>query len=162
EAVKFTARVAAVNLQTFYPLGLPDTIQGVIRQAEMQGGGTVKQPTVNGNATLQNLSVNGEVFPQASLNLSSSGTKLDVQLDAGRNLTLKAQIDTASSDYPFSGRANFIQYPIEHIAKLSEGLIVVTGNTNVSGSLKDSGRLRGDGRVESANITIRGTEIQPT
>src|SRR5262249_34864443 len=42
EAVKFTARGNSVNLQTFYPLGLPDTIQGMIRQADVRGDGTLK------------------------------------------------------------------------------------------------------------------------
>src|SRR5262249_2005463 len=46
EAVKFTARVNAVNLDTFRPLGLPDVVKGVIRQATVQGDGTLKQPTL--------------------------------------------------------------------------------------------------------------------
>src|SRR5262249_19157217 len=162
EAVQFAARVNAVNLQMFYPLGLPDTIQGVIQQAELQGTGTIKQPRVSGNATLQNLSFAGETFPQARLNLTSSGTKVDMQLDPGRNLNLQAQVDTAASGYPFTGRANFTQCPIERIAKLSEGSIRVTGNANLSGSLTDSSRLRGEGRIERADIRIRETDVQPS
>src|SRR5262249_52815793 len=48
EAVKFAARVNSLNFQTFYALGLPDAIQGVIRQADVRGEGTIKQPRLNG------------------------------------------------------------------------------------------------------------------
>src|SRR4030095_4506372 len=34
QSVEFTARVNSVNLQMFYPFGLPDAIQGVIQQAD--------------------------------------------------------------------------------------------------------------------------------
>ena len=161
EAVKFTARVNSVNLQTFYPLGLPDAIQGVIRQADVRGDGTIKQPHLNGNAILQNLSVNTEVFSQARMDVASTGTKLDVKFDAGRNLNIQAQIDTAASGYPFTARADFIQYPFEHIANLSDGSIIATGNANLSGSLSDASRLRGEGRIESADIRVRETTVRP-
>jgi autotransporter translocation and assembly factor TamB len=111
DAVKFTTRVNSVNLQMFYALGLPDSVQGIIRQADIRGEGTTSRPNIRGNATLQNLSVAGEVFPQARVDLSSTGTKLDVQLDAGRNLNASAQIDTAAASHPFTAHANPFNIP---------------------------------------------------
>jgi translocation and assembly module TamB len=163
QSVEFTARVNSVNLQMFYPFGLPDAIQGVIQQADLQGHGTIQQPNVRGTATLQNISIDGETFPQVRVALASMGTKLDAEFDAGRNLNLKAQIDTAAPGYPFTARASFIQYHLEHVAKLSEGSsIIATGNANVSGVLSDSSRLRGEGRIETADIRVRDTTLHPT
>ncbi len=161
EALKFSARVNSVNLQMFYPLGLPDSIQGVIRQADLQADGTLKQPNVRGNAILQNLSAGGEVFPQARVDLLSTGNKLNVKLDGGRNLNLEANIDTAAPGYPFTARASFTQYSLEHFAKIS-GSIVATGTANLSGLLTDTSRLRGDGRIESADIRVQDTTLKPT
>ena len=83
-------------------------------------------------------------------------------LDAGRNLNLKAQIDTTQPGYPFTASVNFIQYPVEHIAKFSGGSIIATGNANLSGLLTDNSRLRGDGRIENADIRIQETTLKPT
>jgi len=162
EAIKFNARVNTVNLDTFRPLGLPDVIKGVIRQATVQGDGTLKQPTLQGNGILQDLSVNGEIFPEARVNVATTGNKLDVELDTGPRLNLKGQIDTAAAGYPFTARAVFNQYSVEHIAQFSQGSIVATGNANLSGLLTDSSRLRGDGRIESADIRVQDTNLKPT
>jgi translocation and assembly module TamB len=162
EAVKFTARVNAVNFDMFRPLGLPDVVQGVVRQADLQGDGTVKSPNIHGSAVLQNLSAGGEVFPEARVELASTGTKLDVDLAAGRNLNLKAQIDTSAAGYPFTARANFTQYPLDRVAKFSGGSIVATGNANLTGLLTDGSRLRGEGRIETADIRIQETTLRPT
>ena len=80
EAVNFTARVNSVNLETFRPLGLPEIIKGVVRQADIQGDGTLRQPNLKGTAVLQDLSVNDEVFPEAQVVLASTGNRLAVDL----------------------------------------------------------------------------------
>jgi len=162
EAMKFTAQVSGVNLSMFYPLGLPETIEGIVRQADVQGDGTIRQPNARGNATLQNLSVNGEVFPEARITLASTGSKLDAELDPGRNLNVKAQIDTATTGYPFTARVNFTQYPLEHLARLSEGSIIATGTANLSGVLTDGSKIRGEGRIDSVDIRVRDTTLRPT
>jgi translocation and assembly module TamB len=161
EAMKFNARVNSVNLQMFYPFGLPNTIEGVVRQADLQGEGTLKQPSVHGSATLQNLSVSGEKFPQARMDVTSAGNKINVGLDAGRNLNLKAEIDSATSGYPFTAHVTFDQYNFAQIAKLSEGSIVASGNANLTGLLTDSTRLRGNGRIDNATIRVQDTTVQP-
>jgi len=161
EAVKFRAVVNSVNLQTFYPLGFPSEIQGVVRQADLRGDGTLKQPSVQGSATLQNLSINGRVFPEVRADLASSGSKLNAKLAAGRNLSINAEIDTATAQYPFTASVTFTQYALENITNISGGSLTATGNANVSGYLTDRSRIRGDGRIESADIRIQDTVLHP-
>jgi translocation and assembly module TamB len=161
EAVKSAARVSSVNLEMFRPLGLPDAIQGVIRQADLRADGTIKQPNLTGDATLQNLSVIGELFPEVKVHLASTGPKLDFALDTGRNLTLQAEIETAGSGYPFKAHAGFVDYPLERIARFSEGSLVVTGNADFSGLLTDSSSWRGTGRIDGAGLQIRETSVRP-
>ena len=161
DAVKFTARVNSIDLRMFHEFGLPDSVQGTIRQADLQGDGTMSRPNVLGNAAFQNLSVYGEAFPQARVELSSSGTELNVRLDAARNMSLTAQIDTAAGGYPFQAHASFTQYPLERIARFSDGTIIATGNANLSGKLSDQ-NLQGDGRIESAEVRIRDTGLRTT
>ena len=162
EALKFTARMSSVDLQTLHDLGLPDAVKGVIRQAEIQGSGTISSPNLKGNALLQNLAVNVEFFPEARVDLASTGTKLDVSLETGRSFSLKGQIDMAAQGYPYTARANFTQYPLEHVAKFSEGTLAATGIANLSGVLTDPSRLRGEGRIESAEIRVRQISARTT
>jgi translocation and assembly module TamB len=161
EAGKFNARVNSIDLKMFAPFGLPDSIQGVIRQAELQGEGTIRQPNIKGSATLQNLSLNGAMFPQTKINLTSTGTKLDVDLDAGQNLNAKVQIDTSVQGYPFTARTNFNQYVLENVPGVSGGSITATGTANVSGRLNDVKQVRGDGRIENATIRVQETVLTP-
>ena len=162
DALKFSASATSVNLQMFYPLGLPDTVQGVIRQASIQGDGTTSRPNIAGNGRIQNLSIHGEVFPQAQVELASKGSMLDAHVSAGKDVDLTAQIDTATKGYPFTAQAKFNQYPVERIAQLSEGTIRLTGNVDLSGLLTDRARLQGRGQIEAANLSLQGQELQTT
>jgi translocation and assembly module TamB len=159
-ALKFSARVTSVDFNALRPLGVPDSVQGVIRQANLRGDGTTSRPNIAGDATLQNVSFFGESFPQGRVELSSAGSKLDVRLDAAKNLGLSAQIDTGTAGYPFTARATFSQYPIERLAKIPQGTISVTGNANLAGQLSDIKRLRGDGSIETAEARIQDTSLK--
>ena len=160
EALRFNARVNSVDLQRFYRFGLPRSVEGLIRQADLQGQGTTRQPNIIGNATLQNLKVSDELFPQAQLDLTSSGNTMNVGLKAGRNLDVAAQINTAVSGYPFNARVNFTQYPLERIAKLQNGTITATGTANLSGNLNDQSHIKGSGRIETATIQVQKMDFQ--
>src|SRR5262249_30238716 len=65
EALKFDARLNNVDIHAFDELGIPDSVKGVIRQADVRGEGTTKQPNAKGTIFFQELSVYGEPFPQA-------------------------------------------------------------------------------------------------
>jgi translocation and assembly module TamB len=162
DVLKFSARVTSVNLQMFYPLGLPDVVQGVIRQANLRGDGTISHPNVTGNGTIENISIQGEVFPQAQFELTSMGSMVDLRLNTGKNVDLTAQIDTAAAGYPFSAQARFNEYSIEKIAGLSQGTITTTGRVNLSGLLTDRTRLRGQGQMESANMLLKDVPLHTT
>jgi translocation and assembly module TamB len=112
----------------------------------------MKQPNIKGSATLQNLKLADELFPQAQMDLSSMGNTLTVGLKAGRNLDVTGQINTAVSGYPFTARVSFVQYPLERVAKLQNATFTATGTADLSGNLKDQNQLKGNGRIETAEI----------
>jgi autotransporter translocation and assembly factor TamB len=159
DALMFNARATAVDLELFHRHGLPPSIEGVIRQADLEGQGTTSAPNIKGTATLQNLSVFGEAFPESRLNLSTAGTTLTAALTAGRNVSLKAEINTAAAGYPFTAQTNFTQYPLEGIAKLPRGNLIATGNANLSGALSDLSRLRGNGRIDVADLHVENIHL---
>lgn len=158
-ALKFQARVSSVDLQMFYGFGLPRSIEGTIRQASLQGDGTTTRPNIRGNATIQNLSAYGEVFPEARVDLSTQGSTLNAVLTTGKNITLSARIDTASSGYPFTAEAAFTQYPLEHIAHWSDGAIIASGTANLAGALANQSGIHGNGRIDRADIRVRQIDL---
>lgn len=162
DALKFNARATSVDLRNFHNHGLPQAIEGVIRQAELEGQGTTAAPNLRGVITLQDLSVFGEVFPESRADLSTNGTNLAVALTAGRNVNLKAQINTAAAGYPFTAQANFTQYPLERITRLPRGNVSATGKANLSGVLTDLNRLRGDGEIDTADIRVDAVDLRTT
>jgi translocation and assembly module TamB len=162
ENLKFSARLTSVDLQNLYPLGLPNVVQGVVRQAAVNGDGTLRHPNISGNGTIQNLSVQGEAFPQADIQMTSAGSKVDLQLTAGGNVTLMAQIETAATGYPFTAQASFNQYSLERIAKLTQGTITASGKVTLSGLLTDRNRLNGKGQIESADFRLQDTPLHTT
>jgi translocation and assembly module TamB len=143
-------------------LGLPSVVQGVIRQATLGGDGTLRSPNISGNGTIQNLSIQGEAFPQADIEMTSAGSKVDLRLTAGSNVNLMAQIDTAVTGYPFTAQASFNQYSVERIAGLSQGTITATGKVELSGLLTDRKRVNGKGTIESANMRLQDTPLRTT
>lgn len=160
DALKFNAHATSLDLQNFYRHGLPQSIAGTIRQADLQGDGTTNTPNVKGTATLQNLSVFGETFPESRADLASMGNTLTATVAAGRNINLKAEINTAAAGYPFTAQSNFSQYPFEHIAQLRRGNIIATGTANLAGTLTDLSRLRGDGRIASMDVKMEGVDLR--
>ena len=160
DALKFSALINSIDLETFYAAGLPDVVHGVIRQANIRGEGTIKQPNITGNATIQNLSIQGEVFPQAQVELASLGPNLEVRLNTGNNINLTAQIDTAATGYPFTAQARFRQYPVERLARIP-GTITATGNVNLFGLLTDRTRVRGQGQIEAADLRLQDVPDVP-
>src|SRR5439155_26225311 len=136
EALKFSALINEVDLETVYAAGLPDAVHGVIRQANIRGEGSLKQPNISGTGTIQNLSIHGEVYPQAEVELASIGSRLDDKLNTGTNINVTAQLDTAATGYPFTAQARFKQYPVERLARVP-GTVTATGNVSLSGLLTD-------------------------
>ncbi len=159
DALKFTVRGNSVNLRLLDALGFPDSVEGVIRQADLRADGTITRPNLIGDATIENLSVRGESFSQAQVKLTSTGTRLDLTLTTARNIALTAQIDTAGAGYPFKAQATLTQYPIKDIGNISQ--IRASGNANLDGFLKDRTQLRGQGRIE-ADFKFQNTPLRTT
>ncbi|HEY2382337.1 MAG TPA: translocation/assembly module TamB domain-containing protein [Terriglobia bacterium] len=159
-ALKFNLRAAAIDLQLLHRHGLPESVQGIVSQADLQGDGTASAPNIRGTASFQNLSVFGEIFPDSRADFSSAGPALTAALTASRDVNLKAQINTAVSGYPFTAQASFTQYPFARIAKFQRGTLTATGNASLSGTLTDLTRLRGDGKIETADVRIEGIDLR--
>ena len=162
DALKFSAHLTAIDLRRLDSLGLPESLGGTIRQADFRADGTRILPNIRGEAILQNLSFYDVVFPQARVEVSSTGSKVNLSLEAARNLSLTAQVDTAQTGYAFTARANFNMYALEGIARLPEGTITATGNASLSGLLTEPGKIRGEGRIESADARIRQRTLRTT
>ncbi len=162
EALKFSTHITNVDFNTLRWAGLPEVLNGTVRQADLDGDGTLKQPNVKGNAVVQNLSFKSQVFPLVRLDLVSNGSRLNAAITAAQNLVLTAQIDTAAAGYPFTGQATFTQYSLEQLAGLAEGTLSATGTATLTGLLTDSGTFKGQGRIDSAEASIQGQVIRTT
>lgn len=154
ETFKLAVDARSVNLDDLNDAGLPQPVRGVIRQAQIRGDGTRQSPNIRGDAVIENLEVFGEEFPQVSVVLSSTGSTLNVGLDAARNLRLSANIDTGVAGYPFKSTATFATYSLDQIAGMAEGTLTVSGSAAMSGLLSDPKSLKGDGRIDSAEARI--------
>jgi autotransporter translocation and assembly factor TamB len=162
EEVNFAVRVASLDFNYIRWLGLPRAINGVIRQADLQGDGTLKRPNIRGDATIQNLAFQGQVFPQVAVNVTSSQSLMNVTAKAGSDLALTAKIDTTAPGYPFTADAVFSRYPVERIARLTQGRIAASGRATVSGNLTELERISGNGNVESAEAVIQERTLHTT
>jgi translocation and assembly module TamB len=162
EALKFDASVRSIDLNNFRDSGLPESISGVITQADIRGEGTLRRPDIKGEAVIEKLQVFGEEFPRVRAELASADTTLNVTLDAARNLHLTAAINTAASGYPFRSTATFTSYSLERVIGISGGTITVTGSASLSGLLTDASSLRGEGRIESADARLEDRTVRTT
>jgi hypothetical protein len=160
EAIRFAARVSSVNFDSIKWIGLPDALQGTIRQADLQGDGILKQPSVKGTGVIENLSYKSEVFPVVRVNVTSSGSDVNASIEAARNLSLDVKVNAAGAGYPFTANAKFTQYGLEQIMGLSQGTMKATGTAVLTGVLNDPSKLRGEGQIETAEGIIQGRNIQ--
>jgi autotransporter translocation and assembly factor TamB len=164
DKVSFDMSVAALALDSIRDLGVPPSLTGTIERATFSGDVTRKQPTVEGKATLRNLSFFGEQFPVANVTVPrSTGYKVPLQLEAGTLLSLNVQLDLGTDGYPFAGSGSFNQYSVEKLAGLRDETLRLTGRADsLEGSLTDPTRLRGKGRIESAEMLVQGRQLKST
>jgi len=162
EAVKFSARVSSVDFNSIRWLGLPESINGVIRQADLQGDGTLKQPNVRGSGIIQNLAFKSEVFPQVRVTLTSRGSTVAATIDAAANLKLETEINTLGDGYPFTANATFTNYSLEKIAGFAQGSLTASGAASLAGLLNDSKTIRGQGHIDTAQAVIQNHVFRST
>jgi len=74
-SLKFSARVSAVDIQTFRDFGIPDSLRGVTSRAS-SGRRDHSPSNVRGEANDPEPGIYSEVFPQARVVLSSTGRDL--------------------------------------------------------------------------------------
>ena len=155
EALRFSARVSSVDFEELRWLGFPSEVSGVVAQATLTGAGTLRQPDLRGTAVIRNLKYKTETFPQIRVELNSAGPNVNATFQAGSTLTVTARVDTASKTYPFTAKASFDNYPLQHLAGMSQGTLSATGNATISGLLTNAQAFRGEGRIDSAAAQIQ-------
>lgn len=160
EALKFAARVTSVDFDSIRWIGLPEALKGTMSQADLQGNGTLKQPNVRGTGTIQNLALKTLAFPVVRVDVTSDGSTIHTTINAARNLNLVARINTAEPTLPFSAEASFTEYSLEQLAGLSRGSLHATGTAAISGLLKDTSSIHGQGRIEAADAVIEGRRLR--
>ncbi len=162
EAITFAIHVNTIDLKRFKELKIPETIEGVIQQADLTGTGTLKHPQVAGNLRLQNLSFFGETFPMARVDLTYQGTRISLKVSEMRNLDLTAEVDTGGSDYEFSAQADFRRYSIERLAGFKDGTLTVSGDAMLKGKLKDLASISGSGHIDPVEASFHNQTLRST
>jgi translocation and assembly module TamB len=162
EAMSFAVRVSAVEMSRLRPLGIPETVEGRIQQADLTGSGTRTHPEVDGTIRLQNLAFQGESFPTARIDVNTSGSMVSLKVSETRNLELTADIDTAKNGYPFTAKTKFKQYSIEKLANFKTGTLTVSGDADLKGSLSDLAHISGDGHIDPMELGIQDQHLQST
>jgi len=162
EAMTFAVHIVSVNFDRLRKLGMPDLVEGMIRQADLTGSGTRSHPEIDGTARLQNLALRGETFPTARVDLDSNGSRVNLKISEARDLDLTAQIDTAGKGYPFTAEAAFRRYPVEHLAGFTRGTLIVSGDASLKGALSDIANTSGTGHINPVEIAIQGQTLHST
>jgi translocation and assembly module TamB len=168
EALNFNVAIAnSLNMQRLRSLGvLPKDleVEGVIRTAEFTGSGTLSQPRIRGKADLRDIVFHGETFPQADVNVDTSGSQVNVTfVERAHNLKLTAAIDTSKKGYPFDADVSFDRYSIEKLVGFNQGTVTVSGDVVLkNGLLNDTSRLTGAGSVREVHIAVDGRSFQNT
>ena len=159
EEIKFEVRTAALDFDSLRETGLPEAVDGVIQEAQLTGDGNRNQPNIRGEAVVRNLTVFGETFPQARIQVRSTGPNVNLVLDAASNLNLTAQINAAGNGFPFTARASFTDYSIERLIGFEQGTVTLTGRADLAGTITDRSGLRGNGQIQSAAALIQGQQV---
>jgi len=160
EAFNFSVRVNSLDLARLRVLGFPAAVEGVVQEANFTGSGDRLRPQVQGRAVVRNAAFRGETFPEARVDVSSSGPRVKVRVDAARNLDLSAELDTSLKGVPFTARAAFKNYPIERLAGFGQGTASVSGEAQLTGLLTDLNVVKGSGKIEAAEMRVRDRLIQ--
>jgi translocation and assembly module TamB len=154
EEIDFQGSVAALNLNRIRDLGIPETIEGVVQRARLTVGGTIRQPRIGGDATIENLVFREEVFPRVRLQMSTAWPVLTAVLTEAGNLDLSARINLSDSSYPVQASAKFQNYSLEKLAQFSHGVLIASGDAELSGSLRGSSAFSAKGVIRAIRARI--------
>src|SRR5207249_10435998 len=91
---------------------------------------------------------------------ASVASKLNPRLNTVKTLNPTAQLDTATTGYPFTAQARFKQYPVERLARIP-ATVTATGSVTLSGLLTDRTRLRGQGQIEAPDLRLQDVPDVP-
>jgi translocation and assembly module TamB len=96
------------------------------------------------------------------MTIDTKGSQVTVRLFETRNLDITANINTSGAGYPFTAHADFKRYSIERLAGFTRGTLTVSGNAELTGSLKDIAHVTGGGQINPIEIGISNEPIHST
>ena len=148
------------RLEQFQWLGVPAGLSGEVRTAAFRVAGTVGEPQVEGQAVLEDVQVREQYLPEVVFEIETIARGMRAQIQAGPELSLAAEIDTAVDGYPFQGRASFIDYGADRPVGLSSGSLTVTGSASFGGQLLDLNELAGRGQVTGLTARFQDRDLR--
>jgi translocation and assembly module TamB len=135
-------------------------------QFNLAGSGTLDDPHVQAKATLVALQVGGQALGSLDLQVHTADRKLNYQMSTrfeGAELALHGQT-SLNADYSTQARLDFSQFNIgallamAHVQGLS-GESSLAGSVSVDGPLSRPEELRGEARLQQAEMTLSGVHL---
>lgn len=160
EEFSFAVKVASIDFDRVRDLGLPETLEGVIQQADLKGSGSRYRPEINGEAIVRDFQFHEEVIPRARLEISTRWPRLLVTLRDVQNLDVSAQVDLSAADYPYDAEAVFRNYNVEKLAGFNQGTVTVTGEAEFTGQLTKATGMQGNGTIRAARAVVNERELE--
>ncbi len=135
------------RLEDWQWLGVPTGLAGSVQTAALRVDGTVGAPRVDGTAVFEDVRFREQYFPEAVFEIESLAGGMRGRIQAGSELSLTVEIDTAMDGYPFQGTASLVDYAADRPAGLSSGSFTLTGSASFGGQLLNLAALEGSGQV---------------
>ena len=148
------------RLEDYQWLGVPAGLAGAVRTASFRVDGTLGAPRVEGQAMFEDFQFREEYFPETFLQIETIGRSMRAEIQAGPELSLAAEIDTAVDGYPFQGTASFVDYGADRPVGLSNGSLTVSGTATFGGQLRDLAGLEGRGQVTGLTARFQDRDLR--
>lgn len=155
-----SAALSGHRLEDWQWLGVPAGLNGAVRTASFRVDGTLGAPQLEGQAVVEDFQFREHYFPEAVLDIESVGTAMDAQIQAGSEISLSAEINTAVDGYPFQGTVSFVEYGADRPVGLSNGSLTATGLASFGGQLLDLATLKGSGQVTGLTARFQERDLR--
>jgi len=150
------------RLEEYHWIGIPDMIEGRVREAELAVTGSTLEPRIAGQVVLEDFRFGRQSFPEASIDVQTAGRVLGAVVETGERLDLEVDFDISNDGYPFVGGARFSDFDAGQLAGLDEGILIASGNASFDGSVQDLGSLQGRGQVASLTASFGERTLEVT
>jgi translocation and assembly module TamB len=150
------------RLEDYHWAGIPEALQGTLREANVAVSGSLSEPRVEGQAALEDLRLGRQSFPVATFEVETTGRRVHVSVETDEHLEIDMEVDASGDGLPLNGMASFSEFDIGQLAGLGPRSILATGSTEFAGLLLDLSTLEGDGEVISMTAAAQGQLLEVT